>query len=113
MTKEQKQTLVAKLYNDIKFANQSAKVSEKHGDGLTKEHYHISAFYWFLKDNSNLTNEEIREILYSNNKFSFLRKLDYAIPNLFEELKDHGITYVENLYVAYKKGNEALNVPRI
>ena len=113
MTKEQKETLVAKLYNDIKFAKLSTKVSEKYGDGLSKEHYHISVFYWFLKDNPNLTNEEIREILYANNRFSFLRKLDYAIPNLFEELKDHGITYVENLYVAYKKGYEALNVPRI
>ena len=113
MTKEQKQFLVSVLYNDIKFANQNAKVSEKYGDGLTKEHYHISAFYWFLKTNESLTSEEIREILSSNNKFSFLRKLDNLIPNLFEELKDHGITYVENLYVAYKKGYESLNVPRI
>ena len=67
---------MAQLYNDIKFANQNAKISEKYKDGLTKEHYHISAFYWFLKTNYSLSNDEIREILNSNNKFSFLRKLD-------------------------------------
>ena len=98
MTKEQKQTLVMQLYNDIKFANQNAKVSEKYKDGLTKEHYHISAFYWFLKTNESLTSEEIREILSSNNKFSFLRKLDNLIPNLFEELKTRGVYYIESLY---------------
>ena len=113
MQKEEKQFLVKKLYNDIKFANLSKRVSEKHKDGLGKEHFHISAFYYFLKDNENLKDDEIREVLYANNKFSLLRKLDYAIPNLFEELKEHGITYVENLYLAYKNGYEALNVPRI
>lgn len=113
MEKEQKQRLVAKLYNDIKFANQSAKVSEKYKDGLTKEHYHISAFYYFLKGNENLTKYEIRRILDSNNKFSLLRKMDSLIPNFFEELKINGIDYVENLYTTQKKGYEALNVPRI
>ena len=98
MEKEQKQVLVAQLYNDIKFANQSAKISEKYDDGLTKEHYHISAFYWFLKTNESLTTVEIKEILKSNNKFSILRKLDSLIPNFFEELKLYGIDYVENLY---------------
>ncbi|MBQ8615631.1 MAG: hypothetical protein IJ415_03595 [Clostridia bacterium] len=98
MEKEQKQKLVAKLYNDIKFANQNAKISEKYGDGLTKEHYHISAFYYFLKTNASLTAVEIKEILNSNNKFSLLRKLDNLIPNFFEELKTYGIDYIENLY---------------
>ena len=98
MKKEQKQFLVALLYNDIKFANQNAKVSEKYSDGLTKEYYHISAFYYFLKTNESLTNEEIRELLKSNNRFSFLRKLDSLIPNLFEELKTYGIDYIENLF---------------
>ena len=102
MEKETKQKLVAKLYNDIKFANQNAKVSEKYKDGLMKEHYHISAFYHFLKENKNLTEGEVREILSSNNKFSMLRKMDNLIPNFFNELKDHGITYIENLYVMQK-----------
>lgn len=110
MEKEQKQVLVAKLYNDIKFANQSAKTSEKYKDGLTKEHYHISAFYWFLKTNENLTSKEIREILSSNNRFSFLRKLDNLIPNFFEELKTYGITYVENLYNKSNYGQKELGV---
>lgn len=98
MEKEQKQVLVAQLYNDINFANHNAKISEKYKDGLTKEHYHISAFYWFLKTNYSLTNEEIGEILKSNNKFSILRKLDNLIPNFFEELKTYGVDYIENLY---------------
>ena len=37
MEKEQKQTLVMQLYNDIKFANQNAKVSEKYKDGMKGE----------------------------------------------------------------------------
>ena len=113
MEKEEKQKLVAKLYNDIKYANQCEKVSDKHQDGLSKEHFHISAFYYFLKDNESLTECEIREILNSNNKFSILRKLDNLIHNFFEELKDHGIAYVENLYKSHKNGTEALSIPRI
>ncbi len=110
MIKEQKQVLVMQLYNDIKFANQSAKVSEKHEEGLSKEHYQISAFYWFLKTNESLTNEEIREILKSNNRFSFLRKLDYNISNLFEELKKYGPDYIENIYEQTKSGNKFIEI---
>ena len=65
-----------------------------------------------LKDNPELTNDEIREILNSNNKFSNLRKLDKLIPNFFEELKEHGISYIENLYNAKKNGVKSLNISR-
>ena len=108
MNKEQKQTLVAQLYNDIKFANQHAKISDKYNDELTKEYYHISEFYWFLKTNERLSNEEIREVLNSNNKFSFLRKLDNLIPDFFEELKMHGVMTIATAYV--ERTHKGLNI---
>ena len=124
MEKEERKSLVVKLYNDIKFANLSTDLNKRHfanmntelcekfNENLTKTHYHISALYFFLKDNPDLTNDEIREILKSNNKFSNLRKLDKLIPDFFEELKAHGIGYVENLYNAKKNGVKSLNISR-
>ncbi|MBO5955007.1 MAG: hypothetical protein J6Q13_03475 [Clostridia bacterium] len=112
MEKAERKSLVVKLYNDIKFANLSTNFSKKYNENLNKTHYHISALYFFLKDNPELTDDEIREILNSNNKFSNLRKLDKLIPNFFEELKEHGISYVENLYNAKKNGVKSLNISR-
>jgi len=124
MEKEERKKLVVKLYNDIKFANLSTELNKKcfanlntdvnknYNANLNKTHFHISALYFFLKDNPELTNDEIREILNSNNKFSNLRKLDKLIPNFFEELKEHGISYIENLYNAKKNGVKSLNISR-
>ena len=61
------------------------------------------------KENSELTNEDIREILNSNNKFSFLRKLDKLIPDFYEELKLHGPMSIATTYASRKHMNEQLN----
>ena len=53
------------------------------------QYFQIVALYEFLKDNEDLSNEEVRAMLKSRLKFSFLRKLDKKIPNMFEELREH------------------------
>ena len=129
MEREEKQNLVAKLYNNLRFAKIKADMqtnNEKNekkeiytkAKGIrinskylsNKEYFQIVEFYEFLKENPNLTNDEIREILNSNNKFSFLRKLDQTVPDLFEELKDHGVMYVAVSYVNKKHGFKSLNI---
>ena len=119
MRKEEKQALVAELYQHMKIATYNSSYSNLYAGlqgkdrGLGLTHFKIMEFYVFLGKNPNLTDEEIREILNSNNKFSFLRKLDNLIPNLFEELKVHGVSYIKNAYIVAIKGTKELNVPII
>ena len=129
MEKELKQNLVAKLYNNLKLAKIKADMqtnSEKNEKSAmftspkgirinskylsNKEYFQIVEFYEFLKENPDLTDDEIREILNSNNKFSFLRKVDQAVPNMFEELRDHGVMYIAVSYVSNKHGDKLLNL---
>lgn len=120
MKNEERKKLVVELYNRIKIAKLNSTVSNFYNTykptsrkGLGQTHFQIMEFYLFLKENPNLTDEEIREILNSNNKFSFLRKLDNLIPNLFEELKVHGVSYIKNAYITAKNGSKELRVSRI
>ena len=106
MENEVRKKLVVELYKKMQFAKFQAEVKENtNKDDLIlkpkgarinpkyisdKEYFQIAQFYVFLKENPDLTDEEIREILNHNNKFSFIRKLDSKIPDLFSELKLHG-----------------------
>ena len=73
-----------------------------------KEYFQVAQFYNFLKENPNLTNDDITEILNSNNKFSFLRKLDKLIPDFYEELKLHGPMTIATTYASRKHTDEQL-----
>lgn len=73
-----------------------------------KNYFQIAQFYVFLKENPDLTKDEIREILKSNNKFSFLRKLDVRTPDLFEELKLHGPMVIAIDYASRQHFHEQL-----
>ena len=124
MQKEERKGLVVKLYNKMRFAKFQAEVKENKDNnslfvkpvGYTlnpkyishKEYFQVAQFYNFLKENPNLTNEDIREILNSNNKFSFLRKLDKLIPDFYEELKLHGPMTMATTYASRKHMNEQL-----
>ncbi|MBR4998512.1 MAG: hypothetical protein IKY10_01410 [Clostridia bacterium] len=124
MEKEEKQKLVVELYKKIKIAKLQAQTR----DGVDKddlflkpkgirlnpkyitekEYFQIAQFYKFLKENPELKDEEIREILNANNKFSFIRKLDGKIPDLFSELKLHGPMYIATDYASRKHTSEQL-----
>ena len=124
MQKEERKGLVVKLYNKMRFAKFQAEEKEDRDNnslfikpvGYTlnpkyisrKEYFQVAQFYTFLKENSELTNEDIREILNSNNKFSFLRKLDKLIPDFYEELKLHGPMSIATTYASRKHMNEQL-----
>lgn len=125
MEKETRKNLVVKLYNKMRFAKFQAEIQDKSDkDSLfikpkgmklnpkyisDKEYFQIAQFYVFLKENPNLTDDEIREILNSNNKFSFLRKLDNLIPDLFSELKLHGPMCIATDYASRKYTNEQID----
>ena len=129
MEKEERKSLVVNLYKKLNLAKFKADI-EKSADknsqkdvfhkprGLRinpkylsqKQYFQIAEFYVFLHENSSLTDGEIREILNSNNKFSFLRKLDKVIPDFFTELKDHGVMTMATTYVNMKFGKYALNI---
>ena len=109
MEKETKQILVSKLYRDIKFSG-LVQEGKKHSTELEKVRIHSLLFYSFLKENEKLTDDEIREVLNANNKFSLLRKLDSLLPNFFNELKMHGPVEIERLYVELKKGDKGFEV---
>lgn len=124
MQKEERKGLVVKLYNKMRFAKLQAETKEERDNnslflkpvGYTlnpkyishKEYFQVAQFYNFLKENPNLTNDEIREILNSNNKFSFLRKLDKLILDFYEELKLHGPMTIATTYASRKHMNEQL-----
>ena len=72
-----------------------------------KQYFQIAEFYNFLKENEDLTDEEIREVLKSKFiDYKFLRKLDKLIPGFFEELKFHGPMCVAIQYVDLKVRKE-------
>ena len=73
-----------------------------------KNYFQIAQFYVFLKENPDLTDEEIREILNCNNKFSFIRKLDSKIPDLFSDLKLHGPMTIATDYASKKHFHEQI-----
>ncbi len=124
MEKEERKKLVVELYKKMQFAKFQAGIKEAEDkDSLflkpkgmklnpkyisDKEYFQIAQFYVFLKENPNLTDEEIREVLKSNNKFSFIRKLDSRTPDLFSELKLHGPMCIATDYASRKHTHEQL-----
>jgi len=125
MQKEERKGLVVNLYQRVQFAKQVQSKFERSSveddlfiklggfstpKNLARDKYfQIAQFYNFLKENPNLTNEDIRKILNSNNKFSFLRKLDKLIPDFYEELKLQGPMTIATTYASRKHMNEQLN----
>ena len=125
MEKEERKKLVVQLYKKMQFAKFQAETQkDSNKDDLflkpkgarinpkylsDKEYFQIAQFYVFLKENPDLTDEEIREILKSNNKFSFIRKLDSRIPDLFSELKLHGPMTIATDYASKKHFNEQIS----
>ncbi len=77
------------------------------------QYFQIVALYEFLKDNEDLSNEEVRAMLKSRLKFSFLRKLDKKIPNMFEELREHGPKCVAIMYDRSNQGKQADKVLKV
>ena len=69
MENEVRKKLVVELYNRIKKAQYDASYNNLYAGlqgkirGKGQEHFQIMEFYLFLKENPNLTNEEIREVL--------------------------------------------------
>jgi len=124
MQKEERKGLVVNLYQRVQFAKQVQSKFERSSveddlfiklggfstpKNLARDKYfQIAQFYNFLKENPNLTNEDIRKILNSNNKFSFLRKLDKLIPDFYEELKLQGPMTIATTYASRKHMNEQL-----
>ena len=124
MEKEDRKKLVVELYKKMQFAKFQAQTKEN-GDKddlflkpkgarinpkylSDKQYFQIAQFYVFLKENPNLTDEEIREVLKSNKKFSFIRKLDINTPDLFSELKLHGPMVIATDYASRKHFHEQL-----
>lgn len=78
-----------------------------------EQYFQIVALYEFLKDNEDLSNDEVRAILKSRLKFSFLRKLDKKIHNMIEELRDHGPKYVAIMYDRLNQDKQADKVLKV
>ena len=124
MENEERKKLVVKLYDKMRFAKSQAKSKEdKDNNSLFvkpvgyslnpkyishKQYFQIAQFYNFLKENPELTNEDIKGILNTNNKFSFLRKLDKSMPDFLEELKMHGPMCIATTYASRKHKDEQL-----
>jgi len=124
MQKEERKGLVVNLYQRVQFAKQVQSKFERSSveddlfiklggfstpKNLARDKYfQIAQFYNFLKENPDLTDEEIREILNCNNKFSFIRKLDSKIPDLFSELKLHGPMTIATDYASKKHFHEQI-----
>ena len=124
MENEVRKKLVVELYKKMQFAKFQAQTKENSNkDDLfikpkgarinpkylsDKQYFQIAQFYVFLKENPDLTKDEIREILKSNNKFSFIRKLDINTPDLFDELKLHGPMVIATDYASRKHFHEQL-----
>ena len=115
-----KKRLIIELLNGFKQAKDKAKRTKLNIDKSNKqvfvqsetginpryisdEHYfQIVEFYNFLQENPDLTTNEIREVLKGKTlKFAFLRKLDQLIPDLFDELKQHGPGSIATHYVNF------------
>ena len=63
----------------------------------------LSALYSFMKENPNLSEQEIRKVLHAKStQFSNLIIYDRAINDFIPELEQHGVMYmieqIENLY---------------
>lgn len=63
----------------------------------------LSALYNFMKENPDLSEQEIRKYLHAKStQFSTLIMYDRAISDFISELKQHGVMYmveqIENLY---------------
>lgn len=77
---------------------------------MPKEQFdQICALYKFLKENNNLTQEELNNLLKTKFvQYKFLRQINKKMPGLLDELKTHGPMYVAG-YIAYlNKTNEEL-----
>ena len=59
---------------------------------MTKNQYiKIFALYEFMQDNPNLSEEEIRKVIYTKTiNFAFLVECDRTMDNFLTELKKHG-----------------------
>lgn len=78
-----------------------------------EQYFQIVALYEFLKDNEDLSNEEVKAMLKSRLKFSFLRKLDKRFPNMIEELREHGPKYVSIMYDKINQEKQADKVLKV
>ena len=124
MENEVRKKLVVELYKTMRIADfQAKRRKDENKDDLflkpkgarinpkylsDKQYFQIAQFYVFLKENPDLTNEEIREVLKSNNKFSFIRKLDINTPDLFSKLKLHGPMVIATDYASREHFHEQL-----
>ena len=106
MEKEQMENLIVKLTKKLELAKFKAELQDKpkSENGVfiksstrlnpkyisNRQYFQIAQFYTFLKENDELTENQIRKILKSKKKFKFLLELDSTIPDFIEELKFHG-----------------------
>lgn len=115
--------LIVMLSNKLKELNEISKASKliqnqtagrstdtQLNDG---QYFQIVALYEFLKDNEDLSNEEVRAMLKSRLKFSFLRKLDKKISNMLEELREHGPKCVAIMYDRSNQKKQADKVLKV
>ena len=115
--------LIVMLSNKLKESNEmyraSKSIQNQTAGSYTitqlsnEQYFQIVALYEFLKDNEDLSNEEVKAMLKSRLKFSFLRKLDKKIPNMIEELREHGPKYVAIMYNRLNQDKQADKVLKV
>ena len=115
--------LIVMLSNKLKESNEmyrASKLIQNQTEGRStvtqlsnEQYFQIVTLYKFLKDNEDLSNDEVRAILKSRLKFSFLRKLDKKIPNMFEELREHGPKCVAIMYDRSNQEKQADKVLKV
>lgn len=118
MEKAERKNLVVKLSRKIQLAKLQAEIVEnsmKHRVFVgykfvlnpkyisNEEYLKIVQLYLLLKENDNLSENDIRNILKTKHKFAFLLKVDKVVPDFFNVLKLRGpmntaINYVERRY---------------
>ncbi len=78
---------------------------------ISFEHYfQISALEEFIKNNADLTNEQVLDVLQQDEDFVFLLELNGKIDNMIEELKRHGAKSVAIMYVSDKMYPKDANI---
>ena len=101
-------TKLKKVNCEISMEENSAFVYPKNESFLNPkyisfEHYfQILALEEFLKSNSNLTNDEIYELLQEDKAFDFLLELNNNIKDMLDMLRVHGAKSVAIMYVSDK-----------
>lgn len=115
--------LIVMLSNKLKESKQMSRTSKSIQNQTAgsytitqlsnEQYFQIVALYEFLKDNEDLSNEEVKTMLKSRLKFSFLRKLDKRFPNMIEELREHGPKYVSIMYDKINQEKQADKVLKV